>query len=242
MLSEKISAESNIMITEHFDILQDGGVSHEEVQVTALVLDEIYWRMAKWLEYRPKDVVRVKIYSDAEKMNEETNLPTYIGGSFDRENKQIILQNPKKLREHGMFVQILVHEYTLLLLNEITQGNIPKWFSEGISILFSTEKYFPTKVKKVNTFQELETFLKISNLDKEDREFLYYVSRKIVYYLVKRHSFSDLKYILLYLRNGYSFEKAIEKTLKTKFSDFEEKSLEYMYRELRKLRSEFKYQ
>jgi hypothetical protein len=207
--------------SKHFLISYSEKIGYEEIQIIGLIADDIYDKVGMVLRYYPISKIKIQCFSSAEIFAERTGYPEFVGGVFDHQSNTILLQEPNMLRKHGVIVQILAHEYTHLILSTITNNNVPYWLAEGLSIIFSAQLYFPETNVKIANLKDLEEQLRNPNLSKNTREDLYNKSRLIIIFLLKYYSLSDIRTMLSYLSQGFSFKESLERSINLPYDVFE---------------------
>ena len=118
----------------------------------------------------------------------------------------------------------MVHEFTHLMVDEITRGNYNRWWTEGIA------QY---SEKQITGFQFSDPFtggreLEYYSLEKLDSEFdrldqqiAYWESLQLVEYIVDLYGEEQIFNILEQLGQGKTMIKAVQKCLGINYNTFE---------------------
>lgn len=110
----------------------------------------------------------------------------------------------------------LVHEYTHLIFDYITNGNYPRWFTEGLAqyIEYKVNGYeWQTRTNqltgKLYTMEELE-----KNFDNlSDQSLAYRESLAAIRYIGEVHGKSKLQDVIVAMKAGQSMETALQRNI-----------------------------
>lgn len=216
--------------TEHFVVKYtqaDAGV----VQMVANAAEEAYRPVTSILGYAPKDKGVLVIYPDKRQLNQvfgwssaESAMGVYYGGVIQ------VLSPRGWLKEAGStqeFIQTgpVLHEYTHLVFDYMTNGNYSRWFTEGLAqyLEYKVNDYeWLTKNNMLNgklyTMTEME-----NNFDGLDNKSLAYrQSLAAIRYIGDVHGDEKLRSIIGDLTQGMSLEKAISSNLKMSYADYDQ--------------------
>lgn len=166
-------------------------------------------------EITPKNLNLV-VYPNSMEMNKGLKLPSgdrtlgaYYGGN-------IFVLSPSTLNKGSQELEnVIIHEYTHLLVEKITQGNHPLWFSEGMALYL---EYILTGYE----WGEDSNFLRDSNLTMEqlEKEFnridpniSYRESFLRVQFLEERFGYASLIEIMEDMGKNHSYNQSIENVL-----------------------------
>jgi len=116
------------------------------------------------------------------------------------------------------------HEFTHLMVDEITNGNYNRWWTEGIAQYIEKQL---TGFEFSNPFTDgQEThYYKLANLEKNfdnlEQQIAYWESLQVVEYIVHKYGEEKIFNILENLGKGDNMRIAIEKCLKINYHEFE---------------------
>lgn len=197
----------------------------EVLRLVAQASEEYYDEICEKYDYYPEDKTVVILYDDSQELMENTNLGKSKPpmGVYYASTIQIL--SPRVWCPPGADMEYLflnegpmVHEFTHLVIDDITKGNYPLWFTEGLALY---SEYITTKYEwgneiaeeKIYTIHELS-----SNFHGLDQYLAYTQSFRVVRYMVDTYGFESIKEILRELESGYDFNKAFEIVTKDQIS------------------------
>jgi hypothetical protein len=222
--------------TEHY-LIKYLPVDEDSVELVAEAAEEAYTSVSTSLGQQPAKQTTIVIYPDNASLaasfgwdKNEKALGVYWGGTIRILSPDAWLSN---LGQRDRFIKEgpMVHEFTHLIVDEITKGNYNRWWTEGIAQY--TEK-------KITGFEFADPFVggqefhyyTLENLEKNfdslDQSVAYWESLQAVNYLVDNYGEEKLYTILRYLGNGDSMTKATEKALGTDYKAFAADFYEYL--------------
>ncbi len=222
--------------TEHY-IIKYLPVDANSVKLVAETAEEAYTAVSKRLGQQPAKPTTIVIYPDNSSLaasfgwdKNEKALGVYWGGTIRILSPNAWLAN---LGEEQRFIKEgpMVHEFTHLIVDEMTRGNYNRWWTEGIAQY--TEK-------KITGFEFADPFAgghkfyfyTLENLEKNfdslDQSVAYWESLQVVNFLVDNYGEEELYTILRYLGNGDSMAKATEKALGKDYKAFAADFYEYL--------------
>ncbi|MDD3363476.1 MAG: peptidase MA family metallohydrolase [Syntrophomonas sp.] len=222
--------------TEHY-IIKYLPLDEDGVKLVAESAEEAYTSVSSSLGRQPAKQTTIVIYPDNMSLaasfgwdKNEKALGVYWGGTI-----RILSPNAwlSDLGQRERFVKEgpMVHEFTHLIVDEMTKGNYNRWWTEGIAQY--TEK-------KITGFEFADPFAggqkfhyyTLENLEKNfdslDQSVAYWESLQAVDFLVNSYGEEKLYTILRYLGNGDSMTKATEKALGIDYKTFAEDFYQYL--------------
>ena len=119
------------------------------------------------------------------------------------------------LRERFRAEGPLAHEFTHLVLDELTEGNYPRWFSEGVA---QYEEYMVSGYMWIEPGARSQTpFYSYADLDRgfedlPDQAKAYRQAFLMVYYLVTQHGWDKVLALVASLQRGTGFGAAMQMT------------------------------
>ncbi|MDP4268395.1 MAG: peptidase MA family metallohydrolase [Bacteroidota bacterium] len=165
-------------------------------------LEDNYSRVTNDLKTRIDKKVDIYIYSDLpayHKASFTSDTPWAIGNAVGSKNV-IQMAKPDKVDETDKQKDVIVHEFTHIVIMKINPINVPIWLNEGVA---SYEANYNSKINLVvsgfPTFKDLE-----KNYNTFAKEYGYTFSGSIVDYIVNTYGYDKL-YALI--KSPAKFEK-----------------------------------
>ncbi|MFA7059560.1 MAG: tetratricopeptide repeat protein [Pedobacter sp.] len=202
--------------SSRFDLTYDLGVDTSFALSILDVLESAANQVGAELGHFPEPRVPVAIYRrDDFKML--TDSPDWSGGVYDG---KIRLPFGAMKEITPVMRAVLYHEYTHVVVFDLTRGNCPLWLNEGIAEMFGRRQYnrplaeLGRAARKENLvdFRKLEAGF--SNLPALEASLAYQQSYAMVNYLVTTYGWHRVNQILAGLGNGMNVEEAIASALK----------------------------
>lgn len=178
------------------------------------ILDTAYNRVGSDFEHYPDARIPVILYTRQE-FRATADGPEWSGGVYDGKIRLPI----RGLREITPQVRaILFHEYTHVVIRELTKGNCPTWLNEGLAMLEERQESAPTALKVAMgapiSLPVLEgSFL---SLGPKEAAQAYRQSFTMVDYLVSTYGWHKVREILVNLGKGMKMDEAVSKA----FADY----------------------
>jgi hypothetical protein len=119
----------------HFVITRDRDNFEEESRAILDILERCYYDIGKDLRCFPRNPVQVLLYSP-EQFSEATLASAHVAGLYDGKIRVPLMPGNY---DRDQLTLILRHEYTHVLVGELTGGNVPFWFNEGLAQYKSEE-------------------------------------------------------------------------------------------------------
>jgi hypothetical protein len=113
-----------------FDIKVDPDVAANTDFDVQKIIKYAHERVAPDFEYTKDHKITVIVYSRIKFKEALGNSPNWIEAAYDGKIRLAIATNQKDFR---MITSQVVHEYTHLIIGDITQNNCPRWFNEGLA-------------------------------------------------------------------------------------------------------------
>lgn len=221
----KNTAKYNELDTEHFTIR----FKTEDTEILELVSkasEEYYDEICKQYDYYPKDKTIVVLYDNSEELLENANLAkskppmgVYYASTIQILSPRVWCPPDEDIEYLFMNEGPMVHEFTHLVIDDITKGNYPLWLTEGLALY---SEYIFTKYEwgkeikdeRIYTIEELN-----NDFNTLDQYLAYTQSFRVVKHMVETYGFEDVKKILKRLESGDSFEKAFKMVTNDKISE-----------------------
>lgn len=223
------TAEFNTVQTEHFTI-KYLPVDESYVQSIGEVAEDAYNVVGGEFAYRPQTRTTIVVYPDSGSLansfgweKDQKAMGVYWAGS-------IRILSPQQWINEDNWMEVfagegpIYHEFAHLLVDDMTQGNYSRWFTEGIA-QYEEKKItgfeFKTPFSEEQqvhyySFKELD-----HNFDGLDQQIAYWESLQAIEYMVEQYGPQSVYDIMKNLRDGDSIYRAIEKALGTEFDSFE---------------------
>lgn len=202
--------------SSRFDLNYDPGVNTSLALSILDVLESAANQVGAELGHFPEARVPVAIYKRGD-FKTVTDSPDWSGGLYDGKIRLPF----GSLNEITPAVRgILFHEYTHVVIFDLTRGNCPLWLNEGIAEMFARMQYnrqmpeFGRAARKgaFADFRRLESGF--SALSSTDAALAYQQSYALVNFMVTRYGWHRIKQILSGLGKGMNFEVILTEALK----------------------------
>jgi hypothetical protein len=228
----KVNYEARDMATyetAHFRI-KYAPVDADTVSMIGQAAEAAYQPVVETLQYAPSGKTLILIHSNKNQLRQafgwsgnESAMGVYWGGTIQLLSPHVWLNDGESVEE---FIHSgpMVHEYTHLVFDHITNGNYPRWFTEGLAqyVEYRANHYEWITADNVlddrmYTMRELEdSFDELSN-----QSLAYRQSLAAVRYMAEVYGEDTLQDVVKSLRAGDSLEKAIRKNVGMDYAAFE---------------------
>lgn len=214
----------NELETEHF-IIRYRTDDPQVLKLVAKASEEYYDEICSQYDYYPKDKTIVVLYDNSKDLLENANLGkskppmgVYYASTIQILSPRLWSPADKDMESLFMNEGPMVHEFTHLVIDDITKGNYPLWFTEGLALY---SEYTHTgyewgkevEEEKIYSIKELD-----QNFNKLDQYLAYTQSFRVVKHMVDVYGFESIKEIIKKLEDGYTFNDAFEMVTKDKIS------------------------
>lgn len=195
-------------------------------------LQEAYRLLGQDFNYRPKRRITVLIYEkeDFEQIGEGLWVKG-TGGVYDGKIRLPFIGadfTTDQIRG------IIYHEYTHLLVNDISKRKAPRWLDEGLAE-YEAARYIKKEKSVLKTavnlnslipLKELDTVLgDLNNEDAARRYLAYQEAYTLTNYLMKRYNKYKIREVLEEIGNGESLDKVMKNKLNITVDEFERRWL-----------------
>jgi hypothetical protein len=205
----------NIRETEHF-VIKYEEEAMEDVDLVALAAEDKYNEITEMFKYSPEKKVTVILYDNPQKLMDNANLKQSKPpmGVYYASTIQILSPNqwiPENQDMEYIFINQgpMVHEFTHLIVDDLTRGNYPLWFTEGLALY---QEYVQTGYEWGRNMDYDDQPYTVEELTEEfsqlDETLAYKRSFELVRNLAEREGFDSLLTLLGELQKGKSFEEA----------------------------------
>lgn len=205
----------------------------ECVNMIGKAAEKSYASVCQFMGEKPAHKTMLIIYPDNLSMNQsfgwdrdEKAMGVYWGGTIRILTPQEWMQDPQ---EYELFMREgpMVHEFTHLLVDQMTRGNYNRWWTEGVA------QYVE---KEITGFQFVNpkkpTYYNLSRLeddfDQLDQQSAYWESLQVIEYIVEQYGEESVYEIMYALGYGDTLQQALESSLGISYVDFETGLYQYL--------------
>lgn len=228
----KVNYETSYMAsyeTKHF-IIKYTPVDADMVNMIGQAAEAAYQPVAETLQYEPRGKTLILIHPNKSELRQafgwsgnESAMGVYWGGTIQLLSPHVWLNDGESVEE---FIRSgpMVHEYTHLVFDYITNGNYPRWFTEGLAQYVEYRVNHYEWITNANTLDN--TMYSMRELDESfdelpNQSLAYRQSLAAVRYIAEVYGEDKLQEIIKSLKAGDSLERAINKNLGLNYSAFE---------------------
>ncbi len=229
-LERELAVEQDLSRKEisHFDIHYDASINDKLLREIKSILEDAYSDIGARFSCYPKNKIPV-LFLEHNTFKASTHLPHFVRGIYDGKIRIPILG-----RESDDFLQeIIYHEYVHVVVEQIGNGKVPRWFNEGIAVRFSEDSIeFEVLKSHVmdNTcipFDELD-FALVNSSDLHTVILAYEQSSTIVEFILYKYDMDHLLAMIDKFAEGESFHDIVKSTLHIDYDKFEKKWNRYV--------------
>lgn len=221
------TAGFNEVQTDNF-VIKYTSKDEEYINTVVSAAEQSFTEVTELFGYTPVNKTTVVIYPDTASLaksfgwdKDEKAMGVYWGGSIR------ILSPSEWVRgnvENEFYKEgPMVHEFTHLIVDDLTKGNYNRWWTEGIA-QYVEKKITGFQFASPFTDGKLIEYYNINELEKEfdqlDQQRVYWQSLKMVEYIVENYGEESLFLILDNLGQGNNMSKALEKALVVSYDTF----------------------
>jgi hypothetical protein len=219
------TADFQELQTDHF-IIKFTSSDEECVNMIGKAAEKAYASVSTFWGEKPARKTMLIIYPDNLSMNEsfgwernEKAMGVYWGGTIRVLTPREWMQDPQEF-ELFMREGPMVHEFTHLLVDQMTRGNYNRWWTEGVAQYVEKEitgfKFVDPEKPIYYTLSELE-----KDFDQLDQRSAYWESLLIIEYIVEQYGEESVYEIMCALGNGATMQQALESSLGIGYAGFE---------------------
>lgn len=204
--------------TEHF-IIKYQKSDQEVIDLVAEASEKHYDDASKLLNYYPEEKTTVVIYDDPAKLMKNANLGqgkppmgVYYASTIQILSPRQWIPENADMREIFINEGPMVHEFAHLLVDDLTRGNYPLWFTEGVALYqeyVNTGYEWGKELEFEGTPYDIEQLT--NNFHELDEMLAYKRSFEMMKSMVENNGSEDLNKILRELGKGEEFERAHQK-------------------------------
>ena len=207
-----------------FVISYDEGSKSDIADEVLKVLDTAYNRVGSDLFHYPVATIPVILYTRQE-YQIATESPEWSGGQYDG---KIRLPIGGMSKINRILRRVLTHEYTHVVVGELTRNNCPGWLNEGLAEI-EGRKESDSDLSALETATRSGFFLPFSgleqswmSLDKKNIMLAYQQSYSIAKFMVSNYGWHKVREILVNLGDGMSIDSSIAKALRDYGLDYKQ--------------------
>jgi hypothetical protein len=215
--------------TEHF-IIKYTPTDADTVSMIGQAAEAAYQPVTEALQYAPPGKTLILIHPNKNELRQafgwsgnESAMGVYWGGTIQLLSPHAWLNGGESVEE---FIHSgpMVHEYTHLVFDYITNGNYPRWFTEGLAqyVEYRVNHYeWITADNKLDS--KMYTMVQLDQQFDElpNQALAYRESLAAVRYIAEVYGEDKLLEVIKDLKSGDSLEKAIEKSVGLNYAAFE---------------------
>jgi hypothetical protein len=219
-----------VVETPHFAVRYRDG-DDEMAQLVAQAAEQAYQPVTTMLGRETNKKTLIVMYPDRSELRkafgwsgDESAMGVYWGGVI-----QIL--SPRDWMKSGVSADEfshsgpMVHEFTHLVFDHLTQGNYPRWFTEGLAqyaeYTINNYEWLTTTNSlsgRLHTMVELDS--KFDDLP--NQSLAYRESFAAVRYIAEVHGDDALRQVIDQLRAGHKMDQAIQSVLAMSYSEYEQ--------------------
>lgn len=207
--------------TEHF-IIKYTPADAGNVAMVAKAAEQAYQPVTSSLGFEPKKKTLILMYPDKNELRKafgwssnESAMGVYWGGVIQLLSPQAWLKDTASVDE---FIRTgpMVHEFTHLVFDHVTNGNYSRWFTEGLAQYVEYRVNHYEWVVPGNTLHQPLYTMEQLNGDFDglaNQALAYRQSLAVVRYIAEVHGEAKLKQVIDGLKAGQTTERAIRTAL-----------------------------
>lgn len=203
-------------LTSKFVVSYDEGEKSDSADEVLDVLETAYNRVGSDLFHYPVATVQVILYTRRE-YRIATKSPEWSGGQYDGKIRFPI----GGMHTINPIVRgVLTHEYTHVVVGELSKNNCPGWLNEGLAEIEGRTEY-DTPLTALEAAAQSNTFLPFSTLEKswsavgsKDITLAYQQSYSLAQLMVSTYGWHKIREILVHLGDGMNIDGALAAALR----------------------------
>lgn len=232
-VKREITLEPNLKRSEadYFDIRLSRQDLPFEDSLIRDYLRQAYREVGQDFNYFPKHTVVVMIYSD-EEFKRYSPAPHWSGGVYDG---KIHLPANTKTFSPAQLKALIWHEYTHVLVRDLSQDKCPLWLNEGLAV-WESSRYAPVSLselkqalKNTQIIPLIELHQSFAPSNRTERIGLaYQQSYTIVRFLIERYGFWHIQRLLAGIKNQENWEDILKSVFGLNWDTLEKRWREYL--------------
>lgn len=228
----KMNHETREMLeyqTEHF-VIKYTKADAADVEMVARAAEAAYTPVTTTLGYNMKNKAPVVIYPDKDELRKafgwsgnQSAMGVYWGGAIQLLSPSQWLKDGNSLNE---FIRSgpMVHEFTHMVFDYMTNGNYPRWFTEGLAqyVEYQVNNYeWITPENKLTGRQYSMAELDNGFDELPNQALAYRESLGAVRYIAEVHGDAKLQAVISGLRVGHDMSKVLRDVLGMDYAAYE---------------------
>lgn len=217
--------------TGHFRLKFDGTANAAVSSVVSAILEEAYSKIGADFHYYPPDPVIVILYAQ-DQFRSVSGSPDWSRGVYDG---KIRIPVGGVNERSGELEDVIYHEYTHVVVQQMTRGRCPTWLNEGLAQYEETsadggKRALLAALKRhgVVSLAGLEgSFMK---LPENEAQIAYAQGYAAVLYIAESYSFYHVRSILDQIGAGKTAQEAVKDVLHFGYDDLQAGIVDYLRR------------
>ena len=200
--------------SSRFILSYDSGIKSDAADTVLDVLEDAYNQVGRDLGAYPESRVPVILYTGKD-YREITGSPGWSGGQYDG---KIRLPVGGLTEVTPLVRSVLFHEYTHVVVRELTRGNCPVWLNEGLAEIEGRKEFDPplTDLNQAVAGKALLPFSSLAgsfaSLQGKSVNLAYQQSYSLVSYMISAYGWHTMKDLLVALGEGAAIDVAAART------------------------------
>lgn len=215
--------------TQHFQI-KYLPVDRKYVNVIGETAEDAYKKAELIFAHTPDSKTTIIIYPDTSSLaksfgweKDEKAMGVYWGGTIRILSPHEWIEEKENWQSTFISKGPIYHEYSHLIVDDISKGNYSRWFTEGVAQYVEKKitgfEFNNPFINRDFSYYQFEVLNK--EFDELDQQIAYWQSLQIIEYLVENYGEESIIEILHCLGTGKSLEKSISEVLHISYREFE---------------------
>jgi hypothetical protein len=219
-----------VVETPHFAVRYSDG-DNEMAQLVAQAAEQAYQPVTTMLGREPNSKTLIVMYPDRSELRkafgwsgDESAMGVYWGGVIQVLSPRDWMKSGVSANEFSRSGP-MVHEFTHLVFDHLTQGNYPRWFTEGLAQYaeYTINDYeWLTATNSLSGHLHTMAELDASFDDLPNQSLAYRESFAAVRYIAEVHGDDALRQVIDQLRAGRKMNQTIQSVLAMNYSEYEQ--------------------
>lgn len=223
----------NKLTQVYFNIRYPAGLPASVEYQLREVLEEARHGVGQDLGQYPSQQITVLLYTPEQFHQLRQDTPEWVAGQYDGKVRLPLMTDPAS----PQFRQIVWHEYTHVVVQELSRGRCPTWLNEGLAEFEGTRQR-PSQYPQLRRSLKAGALIPFARLQgdfsavrsAEEAALAYEQSLSLVTYLVERYGLWRVKRLLKAFGDGASSEDALLKEYRLRPAELERQWLEWAHR------------
>ncbi len=193
--------------TEHF-VVQCIDVDKDVSAIIASQLEHDFERITTHLNHQTVEKINVKIYPNLQSfhaaVDHQLGSEWFVGQAESGEIRMVTPLNPGPKHTFDTILSTAVHEFTHLIIDEITDQELPAWLDEGIAGYESGQRQSQFIATQIDS--SLPTIAELNFNSGTDSNIIYAFSYTVVEFIVQKFGYDD---VVKLVANEGNFEEVL---------------------------------